>query len=91
MSEDAADELGHYASIGDYALIGACRSAALVSRDGSIDWLCLPRFDSPSVFAALLDTKRGGRLRIRPVGEFRSRRRCLPDTNIVETTFHPRP
>jgi GH15 family glucan-1,4-alpha-glucosidase len=83
----AADDVAHYPSIGDYALIGDCRSAALVSRDGSIDWLCLPRFDSPSIFAALLDAKRGGRLRARPVGEFRSSRRYLPDTNIVETTF----
>ncbi|MFN8512317.1 MAG: glycoside hydrolase family 15 protein [Chloroflexia bacterium] len=73
--------------IGDYALIGDCRGAGLVSRDGSLDWLCLPRFDSPALFAAILDNERGGRFRIRPADPYRAERRYLPDTNIVETTF----
>jgi GH15 family glucan-1,4-alpha-glucosidase len=73
-------------SIGDYAVIGDCRSAALVSRHGAIDWLCWPHFDSPSLFAALLDPD-GGTFSIAPVEPARSRRRYLPGTCVVETVF----
>jgi GH15 family glucan-1,4-alpha-glucosidase len=72
--------------IQDYAIIGDCRSAALISRDGSIDWLCWPRFDSASIFGALLDP-RGGRWRIAPVAPFETDRRYVDETNILETRF----
>jgi GH15 family glucan-1,4-alpha-glucosidase len=73
--------------IEDYALIGDCQSAALVGRDGSIDWLCWPRFDSPACFAALLGTPEHGRWRIAPRGEFRTSRRYRDGSLILETDF----
>ena len=74
--------------IEDYALIGDCHTAALVGRDGSIDWLCLPRFDSGACFAALLGEPEHGRWLIAPAAEVRGVRRKYRDgTLILETEF----
>src|SRR5262245_55086912 len=75
--------------IEDYALIGDCHTAALVGRDGSIDWLCLPRFDSGACFAALLGTPEHGRWLLAPKGEDvrATRRRYLDSTLLLETEF----
>jgi GH15 family glucan-1,4-alpha-glucosidase len=76
------------AHIEDYALLGNCRSAALVSRDGSIDWLCLPRFDAPAVFAALLGNEENGRWRLAPCDPVQhTSRQYLEDTLVLETTW----
>jgi GH15 family glucan-1,4-alpha-glucosidase len=72
--------------IASYGLLSDCNSAALVARDGSIDWLCLPRFDGPAVFAAILDPG-AGHWSIRPAGEFTTERRYVPGTLVLETTF----
>jgi GH15 family glucan-1,4-alpha-glucosidase len=75
-------------AIADYAMIGDCRTAALVSRNGSIDWYCAPRFDSPACFAALLGTPENGRWLIAPEGEVRSiTRRYRGETLVLETIF----
>lgn len=76
-----------YRAIEDYAVIGDGRSAALVSTDGSIDWLCWPCFDSPSIFASLLGQQEAGSWRISPSEDFRTSRRYIPGTNVLETTF----
>jgi hypothetical protein len=64
------------------------RTSALIGLDGSIDWCCFPRFDSASLFAALLDARKGGRFRIAPTTDFTSEQRYLPATNVLVTTFH---
>jgi GH15 family glucan-1,4-alpha-glucosidase len=77
-----------YQPIDNYGLIGDLHTAALVGRDGSVDWLCLPRFDSPSVFAAILDDTKGGRFRIcSPVEGVTNKQFYLPETNVLTTRF----
>src|ERR1700716_2436370 len=77
-----------YPEIADHGLIGDFQTAALVARDGTIDWFCAPRFDSPSVFAALLDADKGGRCRIAPIGTgYETRQIYLPDTANLVTRF----
>jgi GH15 family glucan-1,4-alpha-glucosidase len=77
-----------YLPIAEHGLIGDLHTVALVGTDGTIDWYCCPRFDSPSVFGALLDTDRGGRFRIAPEGDgWSSKQLYLPDTNVLITRF----
>jgi GH15 family glucan-1,4-alpha-glucosidase len=80
-----------YQPIENYGVIGNLRTAALVGMDGSVDWLCLPNFDSPSVFAAILDDGKGGRFRIAPPHDgVRHKQFYWPDTNVLVTRFlHP--
>jgi len=73
--------------IGDYAAIGDTHTIALIGRDGSIDWCCLPRFDSPAVFLRILDDDRGGSLRIAPAEAADTRREYVAGTNVLDTTF----
>ena len=76
-----------YPDIGDYAVIGDCRTAALVSKYGCIDWLCWPRFDSASIFAALLDRERGGYWKIAPATPFSIEREYVEGSNVLQTKF----
>jgi GH15 family glucan-1,4-alpha-glucosidase len=73
--------------IEDYAAIGNLRTVALIGRDGSLDWLCLPNLDSASVFAAILDPDRGGRFSIAPAGGSPTRQTYVDHTNVLETAF----
>ncbi|HVD58490.1 MAG TPA: glycoside hydrolase family 15 protein [Thermoleophilaceae bacterium] len=75
-----------YRPVADYGLLADCNSAALVDRDGSIDWLCVPRYDSAAVLSRLLDPG-AGHWSIRPAGAFTAERRYLPETLVIETTF----
>lgn len=76
-----------YRPLEEYGAVGDGRTAALISRQGSVDWLCLPRFDSPSVFAALLDAERGGSWILRPRTPLASRTEYLSGTNVLVTTY----
>jgi len=72
--------------IADYGLLADCNGSALVDRAGSIDWLCMPRYDSPAIFARLLDPD-AGHWSIRPAAPFGAERRYLPGSLAIETTF----
>src|SRR5437763_7693343 len=84
-TEAAATE-DDFKRIAAYGLLADCNSAALVDRDGSIGWLCLPRYDSPAVFAQILDPG-AGHWQIKPTCAYRTERRYLPGTLVIETTF----
>ena len=77
-----------YQPIEDHGVIGNLRTAALIAKDGSVDWFCFPRFDSPSVFASILDAGKGGYFRICPTtGEVSRKQFYWPDTNVLVTRF----
>jgi GH15 family glucan-1,4-alpha-glucosidase len=83
-----AREESSYQPIEDHGVIGNLRTAALIAKDGSVDWFCFPRFDSPSVFASILDAKKGGYFRICPTSAEVSRKQLYwPDTNVLITRF----
>src|SRR5215472_4740881 len=80
--------MARYPNISDHGLIGDLQTAALVATDGTLDWFCCPRFDSPSVFASLLDADRGGFFKIAPDrDDYVSRQLYLPDSAILVTRF----
>src|SRR5437660_11601795 len=87
--EEAPRHSSAYLPIEDYALIGDLHTVALVGKNGSIDWCCLPRFDSPSAFGALLDAGKGGFFRISPSSQeqIAYKQLYLPETNILLTRF----
>lgn len=76
-----------YRPISEYGVIGDCRTAALIGPDGSIDWCCMPHFDSPAIFCRLLDAEKGGFFRVGPIHDAEASMTYLPNTNILETTF----
>jgi len=88
IPETQAPNPGPFPVISDYGIIGDCRSAALVSKQGSLEWLCWPRFDSPPIFASLLDRDQGGFWKISPTGSCSVTREYLPNSNVLRTTFH---
>lgn len=73
--------------IGDYALVGDCRTAALIGRDGGVDWWCLPHFSGPAFFARILDRNHGGRFTVAPEEPYQSRRSYVGDSNVLQTSF----
>src|SRR5262249_7830772 len=86
QGEQPGQRPGNYLPIRDYAIIGDLHTVALVGKNSSIDWYCLPRIDSPSVFGALLDSEKGGFFRIQPAdNKARYQQLYYPDTNVLLT------
>ncbi|HET8906884.1 MAG TPA: glycoside hydrolase family 15 protein [Ktedonobacterales bacterium] len=81
------DERPRYRPIGEYGVIGDCRTAALIAPDGSVDWCCMPHFDSPAIFLRLLDADKGGYFQVAPASGFTSEMAYLPATNVLQTIF----
>ena len=79
--------MSNYPPIADHGLIGDLQTAALVTTDGTVDWFCCPRFDSPSVFASLLDERKGGHFALHAVDDCVTKQMYLPDTAILVTRF----
>src|SRR5690348_2594576 len=84
---DTSDSAADYKPISNYGVIGDMHTAALVGLDGSIDWYCAPRFDSPSVFAALLDVRKGGRFQLSTAENFTTKQSYDGDSNVLSTIF----
>ncbi len=80
-------ERPRYRPIREYGVIGDCRSAALVAPDGSVDWCCLPHFDSPAIFCRLLDADRGGFFQLAPADGYTSSMAYMPESNVLQTIF----
>src|SRR5271168_1549377 len=77
-----------YQPIEDYGVVGNLRTAALIGKNGSVDWFCFPNFDSPSVFGAILDERKGGHFSIAPLGEETAHKQVYwADTNVLVTRF----
>src|SRR3712207_5433314 len=86
MPHPTLQQAGASTPIADYGLLADCNGSALVDRAGSVDWLCLPRYDSDAVFSRLLDPA-GGHWSLRPARPFTAERRYLPGTLVIETTY----
>src|SRR6202790_1144963 len=84
---DSPHRIDGYLPIGAYGLIGDCRSAALVGVDGSIDWLCLPRFDDDALFGRIVDASRGGSWQLHPDEPHQVHQRYRDRTNLLDTVF----
>ena len=82
-----ARDANGYVPISDYGFLSDCRSAALIASDGSVDWLCWPRFDSPTLFGRVLDPERGGRFVFAPTEPYTVERRYVERTNVMQTVF----